>query len=114
MYTDSRMRQLIAIALLCLAVGCAYLSPIPRGFHAVWTQETEPPTDLAPPAGFTVTPRQAYDMIREANMLSLKHVWHLYADSRYYYIHDVFLGSSAKLVRAEGVRINGQTGEIAR
>ena len=75
---------------------------------------TRPPTDLPAPAGFTATPAEAYVRACESDMISLKHVWHIHADSRYYYVHDVYLGSSVRRAHNQGLRIAGQTGEIVR
>ena len=73
-----------------------------------------PPADLPPPSGFTVTPAQAVSAARESGSLSLKHVWHVYADSGYYYVHDTFLGDSPRRAFVQGVRVDGKTGEIVR
>lgn len=106
-----QMYTLIFLFTLCVfLLGCA--API-RDVSAVWTQPTAPPTDLPPPYGFTVSPLQAYSAIWDSRALSMKHVCHIYADSRYYYIHDTFLGDSPRRALAQGVRIDGQTGEIA-
>jgi hypothetical protein len=106
------MRALLSISFLCLAlVGCATTS---RDVHAVWAQPTLPPADLSPPSGFTITPAQAVSVALESGALSLKHVWHVYSDSGYYYVHDTFLGDSPRRAYAQGVRIDGRTGEIVR
>jgi hypothetical protein len=100
------------IVTLCLILpGCVMPS---RDFLAVWTQQTAPPTDLPAPDGFAVTPSQAYSVVRDAHALSLKHVWHIYADSQYYYVHDIFLSDSPRRAFTQGVLIDGQTGEIVR
>jgi hypothetical protein len=106
------MRTLLAILMLCMvAVGCA---TVPRDLHAVWQEQTPPPSDLAAPAGFVITPSKAYSVVLDSRALSLKHVWHIYADSRFYYVHDAFLGDSPHQAYAQGVRIDGQSGEIVR
>ncbi|MGH9880620.1 MAG: hypothetical protein ACRD6N_04225 [Pyrinomonadaceae bacterium] len=106
------MRSLLSISILCFAlVGCAKAS---RDVRAVWTQQTSPPANLPPPSGFTVTPAQAFSLARESGALSLKHVWYIYADSGYYYVHDTFLGDSPRRAFVQGVRIHGRTGEIVR
>lgn len=106
------MRVLISISAFCLImVGCATK---PHDFRAVWTGRTAPPADLAAPAGFMVSPAQAYAAVWDARVLSLKHDWNLYADSRYYYVHDAFFGESARRAFIQGVRIDGQTGKIVR
>ena len=106
------IRTPLAISVLGLVLaGCA---TTPRDLRAVWTQPTRPPIDLPAPAGFSVTPAHALAVTRSSRMLSQKHIWHIYADSRYYYVHDTFLSESPKRVYAQGVRIDGQTGEIVR
>lgn len=106
------MRTFISILALCLMfVGCDTAS---RDVHPVWTQPTLPPADLPPPSGFKITPAQAVSAARESGALSLKHVWHIYADSDYYYVHDTFLGDSPRRAFTQGIRVDGRTGEIAR
>jgi hypothetical protein len=106
------MRTLLSISVLCLALlGCATSS---HDIRAVWTQPTLPPANLPPPSGFTVTPAQAASAVRKSGALSLKHVWHVYADSGYYYVQDTFLGDGPHRAFAQGVRIDGRTGEIVR
>lgn len=81
----------------------------------MWTQREWPPAEWAAPAGFSVTPRQAYEIVRETPWtLSLKHVWHLHADGRYYYVHDTFGGDGAFRAFQQGVRVDGRTGEIVK
>lgn len=106
------MRTLLSIPILCLVLlGCA---TTPQEVRAIWAKPTSPPSDLPAPVGFTVTPAQAFEIARESKMISLKHVWHVYADSAYYYVHDTFLGDSPHRAYAQGVRIDGRTGEIVR
>jgi hypothetical protein len=108
----THMRTLLSIAMLCLVVvGC---TTVPRDLQAVWTEKAPPPADIAAPAGFAITPSKAYSVVFDSRALSLKHVWHVYADSRYYYVHDAFLGDSPRRAFAQGVRVDGQTGEIVR
>lgn len=94
-----------------VVVGC---TAVPRDLQAVWKEKAPPPSDLAASAGFAITPSKAYSVVFDLRALSLKHVWHIYADSRYYYVHDAFLGDSPRRAYAQGVRIDGQTGEIVR
>ena len=61
-----------------------------------------------------VTPAPAYARAYESDMISLKHDWYIYADSRYDYAHDVYLGSSIGRAHNQGVRIDGQTGWIVQ
>lgn len=102
-------RTLLLITCLTLG-GC--VSP-PREFRAVWTQIGWPPSDLPAPSGFSVTPAQAFSIIaRTPWTLSLKHDWDIYADSRYYYVHDTFLSDSQRRAFKQGVRVDGRTGKI--
>jgi len=82
--------------------------------RAVWTQPIKPPSDLPAPPGFLITPAQAYSAAWDARALSLKHTWYVYADSRYYYVHDIFLGATPHRAYVQGVRIDGQTREIVK
>jgi len=108
----TRMRTLISLSALCLMLlGCA---TTPQDVQVVWAERTPPPPDLPPPAGFTVSPLQAYSTVSDSRALTLKHVWHLYADSRYYYVHDTFLGDSPRRAFAQGVRLDGRSGEIVK
>jgi hypothetical protein len=86
----------------------------PQDIRSVWMQPSAPPADLPTPAGFTVSPAQAYSIVWDSRRLSLKHVWHIYADSQYYYVHDAFLRDSPRLALTVGVRVDGQTGKIVQ
>src|SRR5438045_2057292 len=103
------MRAFTVILVCGWAAGCAKTHEQVR---ALWTKDTAPPADMSAPVGFTVKPAQALTIARESRALSLKHVWHVYAGSRYYYIHDAFWGSRARLAYLQGLRVDGQTGEI--
>jgi hypothetical protein len=92
-------------------VGCATM---PRQFQAVWTQPGSPPAELTAPAGFTISPAQAHNIVREARILSLKHQWSIYADAQIYYVHDTFLGDSPSEAFLHGVQVDGQTGAILK
>ncbi len=106
------MRTLLLVAALCFLI--AGRATAPRDLRAVWMEKTAPPADLAAPTGFVVTPSKAYSVVLDSRALSMKHVWHVYADSRYYYVHDTFLGDSPSRAYAQGVGIDGQTGEIVK
>ncbi|HPY31464.1 MAG TPA: hypothetical protein PLT00_13705 [Verrucomicrobiota bacterium] len=96
-------------ALWLLVAGCA---TVPSDFRSVWTDVTPPPTGLPAPAGFAVTPAEAYAVVFDSRRLSLKHVWHIYADSHDYYVHDAFLGASPRRAFTQGVRVDGRTAEV--
>lgn len=106
------MKPALLRLLMVFGLGlCACSSP-PRDLHAVWRDPATPPASLQPPAGFTITPAQAYTVVREAKALSLKPIWHLYADSRYYYVQDAFTGSNRRRAYVQAVRVDGRTGRI--
>ena len=102
-----RTTHLIPI-ICCVLLGCS----TPQDVRAVWTQSAAPSEQLAAPPGFIVSPAQVYSKVWDSRALSLKHNWHIYADSQYYYVHDTFLGDGKRQAFAQGVRIDGQTGEI--
>lgn len=106
------MRTIFSIsALSLLLVACA---TTPTNMRTVWTESTKPPSDLPAAFGFVATPAQAYSAVWDARALSLKHVWHIYADTQYYYVHDTFLGDSPRRAYVQGVRIDGRTGQIVK
>ena len=108
-YWLSRMRAIVFIVVWLLLAGCAGKH---QHVRPLWTKDAVPPADLAAPAGFTVTPAQALATVRDSGTLSLKHYWYVYADSRYYYIDDAFLGSNARTAYHRGRRVDGQTSEF--
>ena len=99
----------VCIAALLACTGCAVTRPATR---PVWKHPGRPPSELAAPAAFIITPAQAYDKVWASRRLSLKHVWHLYADATHYYLLDSFLGSSPVQARLKGVRVDGRTGRL--
>jgi hypothetical protein len=104
------MRKLSIIALLsAVLAGC---QSVPRGIKPVWTHAGQPSSETAAPPQFRVTPVEAFRIARESRQLSLKHHWHLYADSKFYYIHDTFLGDGPHRAFKYGLRIDGRTGAI--
>lgn len=98
----------IALLLALSLLGCA----TPQGITAVWTKPSTPPLGMPAPEGFTITPAQAHSVVWDARALSLKHNWNIYSDSRYYYVHDTFLGSGPQRAFKQGIRVDGRTGEI--
>lgn len=102
------------LLLLSLLTGCMMLHRVPTGFHAVWTPKDGkwPERSLTAPAGFKVTPYEAYEITRKGFHRSLKHRWHLYADASHYYVHDTFLGDSPQEAHKHGLRIDGRTGRV--
>lgn len=67
---------------------------------------------LKTPQGFAITPWEADQMVRSSRRLSLKHVYHLYADDRYYYVLDGYLGSNSFKAISGGIKMDGQSGRI--
>ena len=114
--TTRRLLLLSVLPVLFSLSGCMVFHRVPADFRPVWTPEKGewPPKTMGAPAGFTITPYQAFEITRKGFHRSLKHQWHLYADSKYYYVHDAFLGDSPKEVHKYGMRIDGRTGKVVR
>ena len=104
------MRKLTFIALLCAALSAC--QTVPQDLKPVWTQTGKPAAGATAPHSLKVTPSEAFEIARESRGLSWKHHWHLYADSKYYYVHDIFLGDGPRRAFRQGLRIDGKTGEI--
>jgi|SRR6185369_9029708 len=109
------MRSFISITFLALSlVGCA---TVPNGFHQVWMESTPPRANLAAPAGFKITPLEAYKNLAKWDVSyadTSKHIWHIYADSRCYYFLDILSEPESSKISAyiHGVQIEGQQGLI--
>lgn len=103
--------KLFCLLISLLLIGCATMPP---QFQAVWTQPGSPPAELATPAGFSISPAEAHNIVRESRLLSLKHHWSIYADSQNYYVHDTFLGNSPREAFRHGVQVDGRTGAILK
>ena len=104
---------LLIVLLLLFETGCvSYISSCFDDVDPVWIEDTPPPINIEPPNDFKITPYQAYQRIGSQRLLALKHVWHVYADSKFYYVHDAFLGSNSSMAKKYGVKIDGQTGKI--
>ena len=95
---------LLAVMLINACVGTSELYP-------VWTGTSRVPESQPAPAGFKITPHQANQRVWDARRLSLKHIWHIYADGSDYYVFDSFLRSDSKMAQ-HGLIVDGQTGEI--
>ena len=109
-----KYRILFLLLVLLLGTGCiSYISSCFDDIDPVWVEKTPPTENIEPPNGFKITPAEAYKIVLHTKpwMLSPKHVWHIYADSNYYYVHDAFWGSNSSSASL-GVKIDGQTGEI--
>ena len=100
----------IYLHIFCIALaltGCATAH-----IRLLWDQPGAPST-IDTPAGFQITPKQAYDTVYQAPWrLSPKHLWHVYADDNNYYIVDALFGSSPRSARKYGVIIDGKTGQL--
>jgi hypothetical protein len=103
------MKQTSLAMLVVLGlVGCQ-----PDKMILVWDKATPPTAEIQAPAGFVVSPLEAYETVRQKPWsLSLKHIWHIYADEKNYYIIDSFLGSNPKKAIKTGVIVDGQSGKI--
>jgi len=103
------MRSLLYIPFLCIfLVGCG----TPHDFHSVWLQPTPPTDDIAPPAGFKTTPFQAYHRLRvydDTYADSGRHIWRIYADSRFYYFFDAInhTNASSRFAFLHGIKVDG-------
>ncbi len=116
---NTKRQILILVLFFCIIsmCGCVHVtSSVKSRFddvHPVWLEKKPPLKSMTAPKGFKITPFEAFEIVKQKPWsLSLKHVWHIYADSRYYYVHDAFLGSNSSLAKRQGVKIDGQTGEI--
>jgi hypothetical protein len=79
----------------------------------VWTKQGWPPTNAPAPAGFKVTPEEAYQIVARSKKLSLKHRWICFRDDTHYYIADAFGKSdTAKTALKYGVKVNGDSGAV--
>jgi hypothetical protein len=72
-----------------------------------------PEIKMPPPAGFEITPYEAFSIVEESSKLSSKHKWVCYRDEKFYYLCDSFgLRITAENVMRLGVKVDGQTGSI--
>ena len=103
-----KITKLIILTFLCfLLAGCQSYD------IQLVSDQYGSPTNAITPHGFTVSPVQAYEVVWEKPWaLSIKHIWHIYADDENYYIIDSFLGSSQRKAIKTGIIIDGQTGGI--
>ena len=107
------MMKILILATL-LIIGITSCTSIKHDIQPVWKKAGKPPKNLITPEGFYITPVEAVNAAQKSKLLSLKHIWHVYADSQFYYIHDIFLGSSPQRAYKQGLRIDGKSGEIKR
>lgn len=100
-------RILTAVLILATPFGCAS-QPRP-----IFTGSQAQSLDVLPtPHGFLISPAKAEEIVRTTKRLSLKHRYHIYADDRFYYVCDAFLGSSGSFAARQGVKVDGRTGEV--
>ena len=105
----------LALAVLPVCVSCVTDQGRAPGtmLTEVWTQPGWPPENLAAPAQFKLTPREAYALVAQAKRLPLKHQWFCFRDEQRYYIADAFGRSiQAKTALKHGIRVDGQTGML--
>jgi hypothetical protein len=101
-------KRIIAMLVVLGTIGCQSAK-----IRLVWDQPTPPTAEVKAPGGFAVSPYEAYEIVRKKPWaLSLKHIWHIYADDRNYYVMDSFLSSSPRKAIKTGVIVDGQTGTI--
>ena len=98
------MKAFLLIPLLFWA-GCT------GDINPVWTGKEKVPRAHPAPEGFKVSPYEANQAVWDTRRLSLKHVWHIYADGSNYYIIDSFLKSNSRIANS-GIIVDGQTGKI--
>jgi uncharacterized iron-regulated membrane protein len=98
------MKVYLLLALLFM-VGCT------NDITPVWTGKGNVPREHPTPEGFHISPYEANQAVWEARRLSLKHIWHIYADGSNYYVVDSFLKSNSRIAES-GVIVDGQTGKI--
>ena len=109
-----KYRIFFFVIVLLFETGCvSYISSYFDDIDPVWTKDTPPTENVEPPNGFKITPSETFEIVRNKPWaLSMKHIWHIYADSKYYYVHDSCLGSNSSLAKRYGVKIDGKTGKI--
>ena len=96
----------ILLMAVLLLTGCAA-----RNVELIW-RDAGGPDGIQTPRGFAVTPGEAYRKVWDERRLSLKHIWHIYADDTNYYVMDSFFGSSPRRAVVTGIVIDGRTGEV--
>jgi hypothetical protein len=105
------MRSVIYTLLLSLIlVGCA----TPTDFHPVWMERTPPSVNTVTPVGFKTTPFEAYQRLHYYDNTyadSSKHIWHIYADTNFYYFVDIVShpDPSSRFAFVHGIKIDGHT-----
>jgi hypothetical protein len=98
----------IIVTVCLMIVGCH------GDIHAVWNDDSgRVPVSARAPDGFKITPHDA-QVIAEKELGMRKTIQHIYADSKYYYIVDGFLGSNASKAAKTGYRVDGRTGKAAK
>ncbi len=73
---------LILFAATLIITGCQ-----PDKVKLVWDTSGEA-VGITTLTGFAISPVEAYAKVVESRRLSLKHIWHVYADDENYYIMD--------------------------
>ncbi|HHY85886.1 MAG TPA: hypothetical protein GYA07_10215 [Verrucomicrobia bacterium] len=113
----TELPKVFALFLAVFAIsGCqsgANSSGKPAMLTEVWTKQGWPPPETPTPAGFKVSPNEAFKAVAESKRLSLKHRWICFRDDKHYYIADTFgKAADAKTAAKHGVKVNGVTGAI--
>jgi hypothetical protein len=78
--------------------------------HQLWDEYEEPPSSLAAPEGFTITPAQAYQIVTHGD--PQKFAWYVYADQTNYYLvkHAPLLIPTSGYARKYGAQVDGRSG----
>lgn len=112
--TQVTMRAPVLLASLLLS-GCvtAPISSAFDGTYRVWPKGRTPLKEAAAPAGFSVTPAEAYKIATDGRLDKM--LWNIYADKRCYFLVRVSLVpifSSSAHARMYGVRVHGTGGKV--
>ena len=104
LYDMQKIRISLSVLVLFFA-GCT------SKINPVWTGKENVPETHPTPAGFKISPYEANQIVWKERRLSLKHIWHIYADETNYYVVDSFLKSNTRNAES-GIIVDGQTGRI--
>lgn len=114
----TKLPRVFALLLTVFAMsGCQSVANSSDGKPAmlteVWTKQGWPPPETPTPAGFKVSPSEAFKVVAESKKLSLKHRWICFRDDKHYYIADTFgKAADAKTAAKHGIKVSGVTGAI--
>jgi hypothetical protein len=99
-------------AALIIALASNGCGTAKHDLEQVWIGEA-PPTSMAAPDGFMVSPYDAYRAVVDSRRISQKHRWAFFRDDEHYYVMDTFTTKgTAKNAQRLGVRVNGRSGQV--